>query len=534
MFTIRSFSVVLFFLWIWSLDAKAQLITDNEFHFQFKGEHELYFHFPLSNGGDFQYPLTSPKSLNRFGLNLSQKNIRLVSEWELRFFLPQSGNQEDAVLLIPKENYIRYSTRKMNWTFGLQKYSWGMADHINPTNNLNPLDYTITGFEPEEIPVFSSSVEYFPRDSWKMQAVYIPFEQSDNIFWSYPEAIPGALFAKYVISDFDFNTQIPATTTIAQEKQISEIQPDYGLRSGVFGGRLNFYSSKVDLSLSYVYDFDPYFTPFITTEKYFPGITGSLEDKFNQTLNAEEASQVISYLSGISSYRISQIDLLRKRIHRFGGNAKTIIGRFGLWLEACYSITEQANSEDYKNRGNDLFFVLGTDFFFGPNERFYGNIQYTGKWIPNYYHSFYSEYPGGIPQAGFQDNEEYVRQYYYRALVQPLGFQSETYLHGVTVNFDFSFFNGKLKPSLVGYLLTPDGYDKAEKTRSGSLLLMPSVDYSPGNALHFILGSYLSWSAYKENGGDQTKYNDSSSILGLLNPYNNLYVKISYSWNHNK
>lgn len=535
MFTFRNFIPFTFFLLIWIVEVKAQQPTpNNEFLFQLKGEHELYFHVPLNDGGDFQYPLTSPKFINRFGLNVTSKNFKLVSEWELRGTLTESGKQNDMIHLIPRENYLRYSTRKFNWSFGLQKYSWGMADHINPTNNLNPLDYTITGFEPEEIPIFSSSVEYFPNDKWKIQAVYIPIEQADDIFWSYPEAIPAALFSKYVISDFDFSNQTPVTTTISQEKQISEINPEYRINSGIYGGKLNFYSSKVDFSLSYIYDFDPYYTPQIAMEKYSPGITNSLENKINQTLNAEESAQLISYLSNISSYRVSQIDLERKRIHRIGGNAKTIIGRFGLWLEACYSITEQEKTNDYTNRGNDLFFVLGTDFFFGPNERFYANIQYTGKWIPNYYHSFFSDYPDGLPSPEFQDNEKYMQQYYYRALVQPLGFLGETYLHGVTFNFDFSFFNGKLKPSIVSYLLKPEGYDTSEKSREGSLLLIPSVDYSPGNALHFTLGSYLSWSAYKAAESDQTKYNDSSSILGLLNSYNNLYLKISYSWNRNK
>jgi len=533
MFTFRSFSVILLFLLTGIHGIKAQSDSKDKFSFQIKGGHNMYFHFPLNNGGDFQYPLSSPKFINLLGLNLTHKNIKLVSEWEFRGYLPESGLQNDAIRLIPRENYIRYSAPKLNWTFGLQKYSWGMADRINPTNNLNPIDYTVTGFEPEEIPIFSTSAEYFPNENWKIQAVYVPFEQADDIFWSYSEAIPDVLFAKYVISDLDFNTQIPDLTPVLQEKQVSEINPDYGIKSGVFGGRVNFYSSGIDFSLSYVYDFDPYYTPDISLVKYFPGITNSLAEKINQTLDKEEAGKLISYLNNVPAYRISEIDLLRKRVHRVGGNAKTIIGRFGLWLEACYSITEMKYSGDYKNRGDDLFFVIGTDFFFGPNERFYGNIQYTGKWIPDYYNSFYSDYPGGIPQSDMQGDEEYMQQYYYRALVHPLGFKSETYLHGLVLNFDFTFLNGKLKPSFVSYLLIPEGYDTAEKSRYGSLLLMPSVDYSPGNAVHFTLGSYLSWSAFKEKGSGLMKYNDISSIPGLLNQYNNLYFKISYSWNHN-
>lgn len=534
MFRINSLYILLIVFIVASLKVNAQnFATYSGINFNITGDHDIYFHYPLNSSGSFQYPLTSPKLINSFDLNISSKNIKVITAWELRSIIPESGQQNETTRLIPKENYIRYSTSKLNLTFGLQKYSWGMADIVNPTNNLNPLDYTVTGFEPEQIPVFSLSMEYFPNDKWKIQAVYLPYYQSDDIFWSYTEAIPDALFSKYIISDFNFNTQTPALEYLPQLKSISETNPEYGLNSGVYGGRLNFYSSRIDFSINYIYDFDSYLTPQITTENYIPGITNTLENKINQNLTANEAAQLISYLSNISSYRISNIDLLRKRIHRIGVNAKTTISRFGLWLEACYSITEQANAYDYKNRGNDLFFVAGTDFFFGPNDRFYANIQYTGKWIPNFYHTFYSDYPDGLPLIEYQDNNEYMQEYYYRALVQPLGFQSELWQHGIILKFDFSFFNGKFKPSLSTYIQISDGYDTAEKLRKGSVVFMPSIDYSPGNAIHFILGSYLSYSAYKKVGKAETKYDDNSSILGLLNQYNNLFFKITYSWNQN-
>jgi hypothetical protein len=535
MFKTGSLFIVFIMLFNGTLKIQAQdFATENNLNFKIKGNHDLYFHFPLNNEGRFQYPLTSPKSINNFELKIADKHIKVVSGWELRSIIPESGQQNETTRLIPKENYVRYSTNKLNLTFGLQKYAWGMADMVNPTNNLNPLDYTITGFEPEQIPVFSLSMEYFPNDKWKIQAVYIPFDQSDNIFWSYSEAVPEALFSKYIISDFDFNTQTPIPEFLPQSKSISELNPEYGLNSGIYACRLNLYSSKIDLSLSYIYDFDSYYTPQITTEKYSPGITTTLEDRINQRMPVNDAAQLIDYLSNISSYTISNIDLSRKRIHRLGVNAKTTIGRFGLWLEACYSITEQKNTHDYQNRGNDLFFVAGTDFFFGPNDRFYANIQYTGKWIPNYYHSFYSDYPNGLPKPEYQSNKEYMQEYYNRTLVQPLGFQNEIWQHGISVKFDYSFFNGKLKPSFVGYIQIPTGYDTAEKSRMGSLLVMPSIDYSTGNALHFILGSYLSYSAYKNAGSNRTKYNDNASILGLLNAYNNLFLKIAYSWSQKK
>jgi len=507
--------------------------NNNAFELKLKGDHDFYFHLPLYDEGTFLYPISSPKMINRLGLNFSRKKMKVVTEWELRTIPDVNGQQTETTSLIPLENYLKYEGAKMNASFGLQKFAWGMADRINPTNNINPLDYNITGFEQEQIPVLSAAFSYFPNDKWKIEAIYLPYDQPDAIFWNYSEAIPAALFAKYTISDFDFINQTPVLQLVTQDKNISELSPEYGLKSGIYAGKLNYYSSGIDWSLSYVYDFDSYFSPVVYTENYLPGITTELENKINQSLPPGDAANLIYALSNTGATSIAEIDLKRKRIHRLGANAKTIIGRFGWWLEACYSITEQENSLDYTNRGSDLSFVLGTDFFYGPNDRFYANIQYTGKWVPDFYTGFYTDYPDGLPSLTGQTDEEYMQTYYYRALTQSLGFQSETWQHGVAANLNFSFFNERLKTALVAYLQIPQNYDNKEKDRCGSLALLPSIDYSPGNSLHFKLGAYLAYSAYKNPGSDDIRYDDKSSMIGLLNPYNNIYLKVSYSWNHN-
>ncbi len=507
---------------------------NNNLNLTLKGYHDFFFHIPASEGGNFQYPITSPKNINLVGLQLDKGNVKLVSEWQLRNIPDQSGIQNNMVQLIPRENYVKYIGKKLDITFGLQKFSWGMADKVNPTDNINPQDFTITGFEPEKIPILATTVNYYPNDNWKIQAVYVPYEQGDAIFWSYEDAIPENFFSKYIISDFDFNTHTPEITYIEQDRNVFSSNPVYSLKSSIIGGKINYFSSIIDLSLNYLYDITPFYTPLITTETYVPGITTGLENKIYQTLPPADADNLIYNLSNIQSVRASEIEILKKRIHRFGGSAKTIAGRYGLWAEACYSITEQNGKDDFTNRGNDLFFVVGTDSFFGPNNRFYMNLQYIGKWIPNYYKTFYTHYPDGFPDPAHQDNESYMQEYYYRALTQPLGFQNATYLHGISSNFKFSFFNGKFKPSLVSYFQIPTGYDNAEKNRYTNMIFMPAMDYSNGNSLHFILGAYLSYAPYKMAGKNTVEYNDLATIPGLLNPYNNIYLKISYSWNYTK
>ena len=523
----------IFFLTI-ILIAGQRVKAQNFIKFSFSGKHDFYYHFPVNNSNGFEYPISAPKNINLFGIKLSNKHLKFVSRWQIRNNALDQGQQKDRILFLARENYVKYKSDKLNFTFGLQNFSWGMADRINPTDMLNPRDYTITAFETEKIPVFAATINYYPNDNWKLQGVYIPYKQSDDIFWNSSDYIPNEFFAKYKIYDLDFSTLQPKITFVEQEKNIIERNPEFSLESAVAGGKINYFSSSIDLSLSYIYDFDPYYSPKITTEKYYPGITPELQTKIYQSLPANDADNLVNHLNNIQSTHIAKIELQRKRIHRIGASAKTIIGKFGLWAEAAYSITEQNDKNDYKNRGNEFFYVVGTDFTFGANEQHYVNLQYVGKCVPNYYHRFFSDYENGLPDVSRQSDVDYMQTYYYRALTQPLGLQNAVYLHGFSTNIKLSFYDGKLKPSFLSYVQIPHQYDKAEKKRYADMVFMPSVDYSPGNALHFIIGAYLAYAPYKNTGEEKIKYDDTSTMLGLANRYNNVYLKITYSWKYGK
>ncbi len=508
--------------------------AQNPIDFTLSGKHDFYYHFPVSNSGEFEYPVTAPKNINLLSIKLNNNRLKFVSQWQIRTFAQTYGRQKDHILLLARENYIKYKGNKLNFTFGLQNFSWGMADRINPTDRLNPRDYTITAFETEKIPVFTTTVDYYPGDNWKLQGVYIPYKQPDDFFWDNNDLIPDEFAAKYIISDLDFGTLQPQITFIEQEKNISEQNPEFGLESAVAGGRINYFSSKIDFSLSYLYDFDSYYTPRITTEQYYPGITPELQTKIYQSLPPDDADNLINYLNSIESTYISAIELQRIRIQRIGIDAKTIVGKFGLWAEAAYSITKQNGKAAYKNRGSDFSYVAGLDFTFGANEQHYANFQYSGKLIPGYYYRFFSDYENGLLDKSRQADDEYMQTYYYRALTQPMGLQNAVYLHALSANIKLSFFDGKLHPSLLAYMQVPQEYDKAEKERYADMLFMPAIDYSQGNSLHFILGAYLAVAPYKNIGEDNIKYDNTSTMIGLANRYSNVYLKITYAWIHRK
>jgi hypothetical protein len=121
-----------------------------------------------------------------------------------------------------------------------------------------------------------------------------------------------------------------------------------------------------------------------------------------------------------------------------------------------------------------------------------------------------------------------MRKYYYRSLTQGLGLQTERLLQGVAGTIEFSFLEGRVKPTLdyAGYV--PSGYDDTTVTRYGSAVLMPKLVLLPVDALRVTLGSEMAWSWIKENGGAVKL--DRTDKIGQMTDDNRVYLEIAYSW----
>ena len=517
-------------------DAVSEFSEDFSFQSDFKvtfyGDHFFQYHYPLdADNRNFNTLITAPKMFNRLGVEITDNNIELVSEWEFRGFPDKTGNWEAISNIRMQDNYIAWDHDNFNLGFGFQKYAWGVADGTNPTDNLNPENYEM-GYEIEDIPVLSVSADYYPKRWWAVKGVYIPFEQSDKYFFDFRDEIPRSLFQKFYISGFNFNTLKPEISPRLAEKQVNFRQLKFSPESGIFGIKNNFYFSGIDISFSYIYDIDPFYTPDFDLEEYTVEVPDDVIASLNETLPGAEAERVTDKLRGNTAYRIETMDLKRRRVHRLGFDMKTIVDKYGIWLEACYSITEDHNNTSYRVRNHDVEWVTGFDFSYGPHDKYYLNLQYTGKWIPDYYNTFYTDYTNGMPDFNRLADKQYMREYFYRATVQPLGMQTERFRHGVMTQLEWSLFDGKITPALDGYYTFPVDYDTEEKKRYGNLLLMPEIDYAPGNALHVFFGANLAYSWYKPKGNDTIKDNDRSNFTGYLNPYNNIYFRISYQWEY--
>lgn len=277
-------------------DIEVEEITESPL--TINGDFEFKYTVPYSNMENY----TEPELSNLFKVSYSSENIELVSNWKL--LVKQSDYTENR--LVPDENYIKMLFGNTDITAGYSLYSWGHADKINPTDYLNSRDYT-NPLESEKIPALGFALSHY-FETASIDLVFIPFRDSD-------------------IFPVDITAQIPGVSLNQRE----------GLKNIVIGSRLNYFGT-VDLSLSYIYDIDGFYS--------------------------------------IENQSMTSIELYNRDIHRIGLSTKTTIGAYGIWAEANYSYAEKHSPY--------IEWIGGIDRSFGPADEGFINIQSFGKYLTDY------------------------------------------------------------------------------------------------------------------------------------------------------
>jgi len=400
------------------------------------------------------------------------------------------GAWDERTRARPLENYLSWSPSGFRLAVGYQNFSWGVADKYNPTDNLNPRDFTV-GVNADKIPVLAADAVWYPSDAVSVEGVFVPTAQKSI----YPvdfegEVMTGAaplasgLAAKL---SYLYGTSIAVNNAAAYDPL--ELEPE----NAIAGGKINYRSSAFDASLSYLYDVDPLYTPSISF-----GLSGTTDT--------------------------ASIVLKRERIHRFGLDAKTTLGKFGLWTEAAYNHTQNdGSSSDYAHRRSSLNYVIGADVSFGPNDSGYVNFQCIGTWIPGYDDGFYKDLAAGAitdPQALYE-----------RALVDSLGLETEGLRQGATIDLKYDIGNGAVTPQLTAVYTKPFLYDGTNETRYGNLALNPEVDIMPVDSFHVKVGADLAYAWVKPEGGS-VRLDTTADQVGIYTTSNNVYIKILYKWNY--
>ncbi|HOV14621.1 MAG TPA: hypothetical protein PK771_10085, partial [Spirochaetota bacterium] len=165
-----------------------------DFKLTLYGDHKAEFRMPvIPDHFNFNGPIKAPKFLNELGIEVKYKDLKFKSAGKFDLILNDFGSWDKVLNLKPLENYISWSPWKVKLAAGLQFFSWGTADGLNPTDNINARDYT-TGATSEKIPILSAAFSMYPVDFFSFDVVYVPFEQNDIFPRDFVAEIPEELF----------------------------------------------------------------------------------------------------------------------------------------------------------------------------------------------------------------------------------------------------------------------------------------------------------------------------------------------------
>ncbi|HBD93409.1 MAG: hypothetical protein A2015_05435 [Spirochaetes bacterium GWF1_31_7] len=489
----------------------------------------------------------SPNFSNQVGLVINYADLKLVSLWDIDLVLNQSGDIASYINATPGENALYWSPWKFKIGAGFQIYSWGKADGLNPTDNINPRDYRM-GVDSEKLSVLSASVNFYPVNWFSMEAVYVPYYQQSlypKDFIKELQSIDG--FRKESIRTELTNAELLtrlitppdnndddgekaltmmylSTINTNQRKTISYDYNKYDFTTPIAGGKLNFNTSVIDFSFSYLYDYDKFPTPEITLVK---------EDLAQLLIlqNPATFALMLPIINGFSKniYSIDSIQLQYRRIHRIGFDIKKVFNNgVGLWLEAGYSMTDDYDNTSYKIRNDKLEWTLGTDFNFGPDNSFYANIQYSGNWNVGFDDTFYNDYADGKPDVNKIGDEGYMEEFYYRAITNSLSSQYAGLNQGLIVNMKFPFHNDMFAPELTAGYMVPLLYNYNWETKYGSAIIKPSFKIMPFDSFYITIGANLLYSWHKV--GEEISLDRETDQFGVFTADNKIFLEVEYKW----
>jgi len=209
----------------------------------------------------------------------------------------------DPYNLEVREAYVQlfgFLTKNLDVTIGRQRITWGTADKLNPTDNLNPYDL-------EDVLDFGRhrgsdaiNLQYYFNSEFSLQGVFIPFFQPANM--------PIGIWADALTPSME----LPPGLTL-KELNDQTIMPKYNIgESSTAGLKFKGFAAGFDFSLSYVWGRDG--LPVSTYNSFVP----------------------VDTLGGININ--SQLSFYRT--HIFGADLAGSIGGVGVWAEAAAFLPE--------------------------------------------------------------------------------------------------------------------------------------------------------------------------------------------------
>ncbi len=344
------------------ISANTAAAQDNANKLKLSGELLTDQRFLLEGPNDWAW------NENRLTLKLDKKitgNSKFYSEvWLRNIGLPQANSSADLYnkgIIDPynlevREAYVQlfgFLSKNLDVKIGRQRITWGTADKLNPTDNLNPYDL-------EDVLDFGRhrgsdaiSFDYYFNSEFSLQGAFIPFFQPANM--------PIGIFRDALTPAMEMP---PGMTLMGFEDQVE--LPRYNLaESSTMGMKFKGFAAGFDFSLSYVWGRD--------------GLPASTYNTF----------MPVDTMGGININ--SQLSFYRT--HIFGADLAGSIGGVGVWAEAAaflpendvvmtndlsafYPTSPVPVTQDSTVLKKEVFvkFVLGADYNFANGT--YLNIQY--------------------------------------------------------------------------------------------------------------------------------------------------------------
>jgi len=245
--------------------------------------------------------------------------------------------------IFPKEYYVNLYFKHIDVGLGKQRYYWGRVDGFNPTNNLNPVDYSdMIDTDDEEIGVLSANATFFYR-KWSLQAVFVPvftpsIHPQINSVWfpQYPQTMP--------------NPDIPGQYINLSYQFLPAENPKKDLSSAQFAAKIDASYGGVDFSTS-----------------YYQGYSHIPEYTKTEIPITNDSIQV-------------QIKAIHVPWTVIGADIATSLGPIDLRGEAAYFITKGEESVEANSKDNYIQFTVGADYmvFLGQSN---SSFLFLAEWV---------------------------------------------------------------------------------------------------------------------------------------------------------
>jgi hypothetical protein len=400
--------------------------------------------------------------------------------------LTGTGSFADKLGIRPGEIYLSLFLKKMELTVGHQRISWGTADGLNPTDNINPKDLSdltnIASTDTDDliIPVNALRCNFYPTDFLNLEGVFVPLFT--------PPGMP------------DFSSYLPPELS---SLSTNFTFPDMELGSFESGIKANFVLPGIDFSLSYLYAWDD--IPDLKVNIIQQDIGGGI-------MFGSPASLAFTF----------------SRVHIIGADFAWPFFGIDFRGEAAYFITDDIEGDNVFIKNPYLHYVIGAGYTFFDNLNI--NLQFAQKIVTNF--KKVSDYDYNIDPmdpASWNQEDSYYEEAYTTQFSPLASNQTGAFMSTLMLIIRKNFLDDLLETSFIGMYNFPADYDDTDTAEKyGDYMLKPSLKYKFTDAFDIELGANLFFSMKENEDGDIDR--DPYTTFGMVDDKDSFYLNLKYSY----